>query len=153
MLFNSTGKAALTGGKIALTGVSGRDRVHIEPFVTLPRGKSATSVTVNGQKVKFAENGQIVTIEVNFAGAQFSAFQQVGVYDPKFDGTTFKGEFTIPARIFDQLKARKQAWPVEYTADDLRAPWIGPDRLLLFVDIPELDAESRSVDEDQRPAL
>jgi len=138
-LFNSMGKAVLAGGKLTLTGISAEIGTTSSLLVSIPRGKSVASATVNGKKVKFTQNGQMVTIEVKFASTQFSAFQQVGTYDPKFDGTTFKGEFTIPARVFDQLKARKQAWPVDYTADDLRAPWIGPDRLLLFVDIPELD--------------
>lgn len=143
ILFNSTGKAALTGGKLALTGITGEIGSTSNLIVALPRGKSASSITVNGRKVKSTQQGQTVSVNLRFAGARFGACQQVGVYDPKFSGTSFKGEFTIPARILAQVKARKQAWPVEYTADDLRAPWIGPDRLLLFVDIPELDSKAQ----------
>lgn len=143
MLFNSTGKAALTGTKLALTGVTGEIGSTSSLIVALPQAKSITSVTVNGKKVKFTQKGRAVSMDVAFAGTQFSACQQVGIYDPKFEGTKFKGEFLIPSRIIAQLKARKQAWPVNYTADDLRAPWIGPDRLFLFVNIPEFDSKAQ----------
>jgi len=47
------------------------------------------------------------------------------------------GWITVPARIFTQLAERKKAWPVTYTADDLRAPWLGSWRLLLHIPIIE----------------
>jgi hypothetical protein len=54
-----------------------------------------------------------------------------------FTGGTFKARFTVPARVFAQLAERKKVWPVTYTEDDLRAPWLGPWRLLLHVPIVE----------------
>ena len=43
----------------------------------------------------------------------------------------------IPNRIFQQLENRKKLWPVNYTDDDLIAPWTDPSRLLLYVQIAE----------------
>ncbi|MBL0171741.1 MAG: hypothetical protein IPP90_13650 [Gemmatimonadaceae bacterium] len=42
------------------------------------------------------------------------------------------GTFTIPKRVFDQLRARQAAWPIPWTSDDYRTTWLAPERLLLF---------------------
>lgn len=137
VLFNSTGKAVLSNGKLDLTSVRGETGTALNLVVALPQGKTATAVTVNGKKVAFKQTGSVVSTSVQFAGVPFSQSQQVGKYDPKFSGTVFKSEFSVPKRVFNQLEARKKAWPVNYTADDMIAPWIGPDRLLLFVNIAD----------------
>jgi hypothetical protein len=41
----------------------------------------------------------------------------------------------VPKRIFDQLAERQKSWPVKYSEDDLRAPWLAPWRLLLHIPI------------------
>ena len=74
-----------------------------------------------------------------FAGARFDHCQQIGSYDRDFSGTTFRSEFTIPQRVFAQLAARRQAWPIPYTDDDLLATWRGPHRLLLYIHIADPD--------------
>ena len=61
--------------------------------------------------------------------------------DRAFAADTFKGEFSIPERVFAQLKARKKAWPVPYTQDDLLATWVAPWRMLLFVNIADARPE------------
>ena len=48
-------------------------------------------------------------------------------------------EFTIPQRVFAQLAARRQAWPIPYTEEELLATWRGPHRLLLYVHIADPD--------------
>ena len=80
-----------------------------------------------------------MTLTVPFAGARFDHCQQIGSYDRDFSGTTFRSEFTIPQRVFAQLAARRQAWPIPYTDDDLLATWRGPYRLLLYVHIADPD--------------
>ncbi len=45
----------------------------------------------------------------------------------------------MPEHVFDQLAARRAAWPIPYTADDLLATWLGSDRLLLYVHIADPD--------------
>jgi hypothetical protein len=81
----------------------------------------------------------LVVATVRFDGAPFRKLQQIGSYDPVFAGGSFTGTFTIPSRVFDQLAARAKAWPIPWTAEDYRTPWLVPERLLLFVQIAEPD--------------
>jgi hypothetical protein len=136
-LFNAIGEASLKGGKLELTSVSGEVGMTSDLVVTLPDTDAVASVTVNGKAVPYSQKGAVVCTKVTFAGTPFSQCQQVGTYDPNFSGETFKGEFSIPKRIFEQLKKRQAAWPVTYTDDDRLAPWIGPERLLFFVNIAD----------------
>jgi len=91
---------------------------------------------------------------IRFAGTPFGRARQVGAYDPDFAGETFQGTFNIPARIFEQLEERRVRWPIPCTEDDLLATWLGPHRLLLFVNIADpkdtmrasLEIDGRSTD-------
>jgi hypothetical protein len=67
----------------------------------------------------------------------------VGVYEAEFAGGIFRGEFRIPARIKQQLAARKEAWPMPWSADDLRCAWLAPERLLLFIQMGSSGSEAR----------
>lgn len=137
LLFNATGTVARKGGCLELKEVSGEIGTACDLVVALPKGEAITAVTVNGKAVKVAQKDTTVSLNVKFAGTLFSQCQQVGTFDSAFNAATFTSEFTIPKRIFDQLKARQAAWPVPYTDDDRIAPWIGPERLLLFVNIAD----------------
>jgi hypothetical protein len=140
-LFNAPGKAALKGESLELSEVSGEVGTTCDLIVALPSSEPVKTVTVNGRNAEFSQTGTSVALTVKFDGTPFAQCQQVGIYDANFSAETFQGEFTIPQRIFDQLKARKAAWPVPYTEDDLIAPWVGPDRLLLFVNIAEAKSD------------
>jgi hypothetical protein len=105
--------------------------------VLLPEGKAVKKATVNGEKVRFKQKGSLVTCKVEFEGEQFTKAQQIGEYDSGFEKRVVTGNFTIPKRIMTQLAERKKAWPVDCTEDDLVAPWMGPERLLLFVQVAE----------------
>jgi hypothetical protein len=72
-------------------------------------------------------------------GEPFRQYQPIGEYDPAFAGGTWKGRFTVPRRIVDQLAARQKAWPIPWTSEDYRTTWLAPQRLLLFVQIAEPD--------------
>ena len=80
-----------------------------------------------------------IAIPVPFDGAPFSQYQQIGAVDPAFAGGRFSARFTVPQRVFDQLAARRKAWPIPWTAEDYRTTWLAPERLLLFVQIAEPD--------------
>jgi hypothetical protein len=71
----------------------------------------------------------------------------IGADDPAFRGGRFTARFTVPGRIFDQLVARRRAWPIPWTAEDYLTTWLAPERLLLFVQIaePEPTWEARLV--------
>ncbi len=67
-------------------------------------------------------------------------YEPIVAYDRSSSGPRIEGQFTIPQRIFDQLAARRKAWPIDWTAEDFRTTWLVPERLLLFVQIAEPDA-------------
>jgi len=141
LLFNATGTAALKGGRLELKQVSGEIGASDDLVVALPQGDAVTAVRVNGQEMKYTQRESAISLKVKFAGTPFSQCQQVGSFEPDFNAEIFAGEFSIPKRIFDQLKARQAAWPVPYTDDDRIAPWIGAERLLLFVNIADAKPE------------
>jgi hypothetical protein len=139
-LLGTTGQAALDGESLTLTGVEGDMGTTVALTVLLPSGKKVTSLRVNGRPwTSFSQRDESLTLAVPFAGARFDHCQQVGTYDREFAGTAFRSEFTIPQRVFAQLAARRQAWPIPYTDDDLLATWRGPHRLLLYVHIADPD--------------
>ncbi len=78
--------------------------------------------------------------------------RQIGAVDSAFSGGTFAATFTIPRWVFDQLAARRRAWPIPWTAADSLATWLVPERLLLFVQIAEPDETwTASLTIDGRP--
>jgi hypothetical protein len=140
VLFNAPGRALLSGGHLALREVRGEVGAEAPIGVLVANGAGVEMVTVNGVKVKFEREGDMVTVRVRFEGERFSQSQQVGSYDPQFAGGIFRGEFRIPTRIKRQLAARKEAWPIPWTDEDLRCTWLAPERLLLFVQTVNPDA-------------
>jgi hypothetical protein len=74
----------------------------------------------------------------------FRQYQPIVDYDPDATGGRIERTFTIPRRIFAQLAARRKAWPIPWTAEDFRTTWLVPERLLLFVQIAEPDAQSEA---------
>jgi len=108
--------------------------------VRLPDGPKVTALRVNDRGTAFTQRSPgVLSASVTFGGAPFTRAQQVGGYDPTFAGGTFTGTFSVPQRVFDQLEARQRAWPIPWTPEDYRAPWLAPQRLLLYVQIAEPD--------------
>ena len=140
VLFGAPGRATLAGGELTLTGVRGEAGTSTTLLVWLRDAGEVSSVRVNGIEVAFTKRAdQLVAATVEFAGAPFRHCQQVGEYDPQFSGGTLRGTFTVPARVFDQLRARQRAWPIPWTSEDYRTTWLAPQRLLLYVQIAEPD--------------
>ena len=137
LLFNLTGKAKLRGSTLLISDLTGEVGTEAEIQVAMAQKIEIQSVKINGKKSKFSYKGSLLTAKVRFEGEEFGHAQPVSEYDPEFELRQFKGEFSIPKRIFSQLKARKKAWPVDYTEDDLIAPWLAPWRLLLFINIAD----------------
>ncbi len=135
LLLGARGTAAIHNGVLSLTQVTGQIGRRAALRVVLPKAQDVTAVRVNGVSTSFQRRGNLIDATVHFAGAPFNRLQQVGHYDPDFTGGVYQADITIPSRVFDQLKARKAAWPIPYTADDLRATWLGSYRLLLFLNV------------------
>src|SRR2546425_5911662 len=125
VLFNAPGGVTLDGGVLRLEGVRGEVGMWDDLLVLVPPGQTVSAVSVNGQVVAFTRpSAGVVQVSVRFGGgAAFGRSQQVGAYDSTFSGGAFTGMFTIPQRVFDQLAARRLAWPIPWTAEDARATW------------------------------
>ena len=138
ILFNVTGRAGLENGEAVLSDVKGEAGTETTALVVLPAGQTAKGLTVNGRplKVDSAAPG-VVHAALRFDGAPFSQYQPLVDVPSGFAGGTLSGRFTIPHRVFDQLAARRKAWPIPWTAEDFRTTWLAPERLLLFVQIAE----------------
>ncbi len=139
VLFNAPGSALLKDGHLALSDIRGEVGTEVPLGVLVPNGAGVETVTVNGVAARFQRDGELVTVQVRFAGEPFSRSQQVGRYDPQFSGGNMRGEFRIPARIKQQLGARKETWSMAWTEEDLQCSWLAPERLLLFVQLASPD--------------
>jgi len=137
VLFNVRGAAELQSGRLVLTGVEAETGTKQSIVVLVPAKSRVRSLTVNGVGHPFKADEDRITATVRFAGRAFGRSQAAGEAPAGFKGEMFKARITVPARVFTQLAERKKAWPVNYTDDDLRAPWLGPWRLLLHIPIFE----------------
>jgi hypothetical protein len=140
VLFGAAGLVTVRGGAVSIDGVRGEAGTRQDLLVVVPAAGTVTGVQVNGQPVPFARTpAGALSIPVSFAGAPFRHYQQIGADDPTLTGGCFKARFTVPQRVFDQLAARRRAWPIPWTAEDYLTTWLAPERLLLFVQIAEPD--------------
>ena len=80
-----------------------------------------------------------MVVDVEFGAPAMHPMHPVVAWDSTFTGGTVRGEFTIPQGVFDQLKARRAAWPIPWTADDYRTSWLAPERLLLWAPFSSAD--------------
>jgi hypothetical protein len=137
ILFNVRGAAALASSRLALTDVSAETGSSRPILVRLPEKARVRTLSVNGVAYPFKTGPGLITAIVRFAGRAFSKSQSAGQVPEGFTGGIYMARMTVPARVFAQLAERKKAWPVTYTGDDLRAPWLGAWRLLLHIPIIE----------------
>ncbi|MGN6555083.1 MAG: hypothetical protein ACTHLW_15355 [Verrucomicrobiota bacterium] len=134
-LYNVPGTATLNGTTIEITGATAEVGSSQDVAVSVPPGTSVTALTANGLNVPFTRTGDLIKATVLFDGIEFGKCQPIVTYNPSFTGGTVTGTFLVPARVFDQLAARRISWPVPFTEDDLLATWLGSDRLLLNIHI------------------
>lgn len=127
LLFGAPGNVRLEAGALSITGVRGEVGAEEELRVAVPAGTGIRRVLVNGGEKKFSRDGDTITTRVRFAGQYFPRSRKV------------EGSFSIPNRVFEQLDARRKAWPIPWTPQDLRTTWLAPERLLLFVQMAEPD--------------
>ncbi len=155
LIVNGSGQARFEVGKLALENVRGEVGSTMELQVWLPRRERVGMVTVNGKQHKFVQRGDLVTVPVQFAGAAFSHMQQVGHYDPNFAGGTYSATFTVPQRVFQQLRRRQQEYPIPWTPEDLKTTWLAPQRLLLFIQLaePSSDMALPQLELDGKPVV
>jgi hypothetical protein len=126
-LFNSPGEVRVHGRVAHLLGVRGEVGTQETLFL---EGANVDAVEIGGVRlpVRTVRNG-LVEARVTFAGPPFHHQQQIAP----------NGKFQIPRRIFEQLAARRKAWPISWTPEDERSTWLDPGRLLLYVQFAEPD--------------
>jgi hypothetical protein len=140
VVFGAPGTATTANGVLELREVSGEPGTTAHLIVALPRATTVARATVNGVVAPIvARKGTTLELMARFAGAEFHQLQPVVAWDSTFAGGKVTGTFTIPARIFDQLHARRQAWPIPWTAEDYRTTWLAPERLLLHAAFSQPD--------------
>jgi hypothetical protein len=139
LLFNSPGRATIDGGVVHLTGVRGEAGTTELLQIALPGSAKVTSIEVGKTSIPVKPRTVLAEATVTFEGERFHHYQQIDSYRPEFTGGKISAGFSIPERVFNQLAARRKAWPIPWTREDLRSTWLAPERLLLFVQIAEPD--------------
>jgi hypothetical protein len=153
LLFGLTGTVHVRGDAVHIENVRDEPGVSRDLQVMLPPGRTVSALRVNGHDIAFERSGaDAIRATVRFDGTRFRQYQQVGTYDPAFEGGDWSGTFTVPARVLDQLAERRRRWPIPWTAQDSLTTWLVPERLLLFVQIAEpSDSMDVQVRIDGRP--
>lgn len=129
-LLGAPGNPALEGNTLRLKDVRGEMGTREELTVLLPEPTTIDAVELNGKPATFRQiDASTVAVPVHFAGAEFPHSQQIDLDRP----------LRIPRRVFDQLEARRRAWPIPWTSEDMRSTWLAPQRLLLYIQFAEPD--------------
>jgi len=139
-LYNAPGSAEVEGTTVKLTGVRGEAGTTEVLQIVAPSAGKLRSVEIEGKLIAArANDAGVIELPVTFAGTRFHHYQQVDADRPGFTGGKVEAAFRLPQRVFDQLAARRKAWPIGWTAEDLRSTWLAPERLLLYVQLAEPD--------------
>ena len=138
LLFNAPGRAAVENEVLELRDVRGEVGTTATLVVVVPRATRVARARVNGVDVPLGtRRGDVVELRVQFDGVEFHQLQPALVGEAAFAGGRLTGSFTIPKRVFDQLSARRRAWPIPWTAEDSLTTWLAPERLLLYAQFAE----------------
>jgi hypothetical protein len=128
-------QAALQHHVVKIEHARGEIGTVAEVGVLLRNEDQVKELQINGKTVPFVKHERYISAGVRFAGTAFSHSQQISlVAEP--DGS-FRGTFTVPTRIAEQLAKRREQWPIPWSPDDYKTTWLVPERLLLFLQIAE----------------
>ena len=153
-LFNAPGSGEIEGGVLRLTGVLGEAGAKENLLVSSPNSAKVKSVLVNGQRDACSRAGPEASSRFPSPSPESlsATISRSTPYNPAFTGGAVTAPFRIPQRIFDQLDARRKAWPIPWTPEDYRSTWLVPERLLLYVQLAEPDDRwTASLQIDGRP--
>jgi hypothetical protein len=138
VLLGANGDAAMEGNQLVLRNVQGESGQTLDLVALLPAGQKAVGARINGRPISaLAQQGDAVPLQVTFAGARIDHCMQIGMCDRAFAEKTYRSEFTVPQRVFQQLAERRKIWPISYTDEELLATWRGSSRLLLYAHIAD----------------
>jgi hypothetical protein len=132
--------ALIVNHSVQLHNISGEPGTDSRVSILLPKYHEIESLDVNGIPFPFKQRGKYIYTNLHFRGIRFTQAQQIAL--TKNGPGQLKGTFVIPKRVFKQLAARRISWPVHWTKNNYKTPWLVPERLLLFVQF----AQPKSVD-------
>jgi hypothetical protein len=133
VVFNAPGHATIVNGVLDVRDVRGEVGTSTTLTVVVPRASTVSRARVNGVEMPIrARRDDAIELAVRFDGAPFARLEPAALGDSSFTGGRVSGTFTIPRRIFDQLAARRRAWPIPWTSEDSLTTWLVPERLLLY---------------------
>lgn len=145
VLFGATGSARITNGMLVLDSVTGQAGTRTTLLVTMPTGARVRGAMLNGAAAPFTRRADgLMALEVQFEGAAFSPMQPLVAWDSTYAGGRLSGTFTIPQRVLSQLRRRREAWPIPWTAEDRLTTWLAPERLLLWAPLRDANDSLRA---------
>lgn len=141
VVLGGTGVARLAHDTLVIDSVVGALGRLGASSVALPRSARVAYVRVNGETTtRFSRRPEFVQLGVQFGSDEAADhLKPVLRWDSTFTGGRRTGDFVIPTSVFAQLRARRAAWPIPWTADDYRTTWLVPERLLLWAPFASAD--------------
>jgi hypothetical protein len=138
LVFNAPSRATIANGVLDVRDVRGEVGSSSTLTVVVPRGAAVSLARVNGTDIPIrARRGDVIELGLRFDGIEFRRLQPAILGDSAFAGGKLSGTFTIPKLVFDQLAARRRAWPIPWTPEDSLTTWLVPERLLLYAQFAE----------------
>eukprot|EP00047_Mylnosiga_fluctuans_P014153 m.35740 g.35740 ORF g.35740 m.35740 type:complete len:1056 (+) comp5354_c0_seq1:167-3334(+) len=137
LLVNASGTVSINGGTLFIDGAVGQAG---DPTVlnVLFQNSAPSAVILNGVRVEHFQTvptqayGFQTSINVRFAGDQFAPMQQIGAQAASFTGRGwYNASLNVPTRVGDQIAARQQAYPLNWSAEELTVSWLAPARPML----------------------
>ncbi len=136
VVVNGTGIARIAGDTLVVDSVVGELGSTESLVVSVPTAARITHARVNGRTVDhFSRRDGLARFLVRFGEQSLVPMHPVTWWDSTFTGGRVTGEFSIPQNILAQLRARRAAWPISWTAVDSQTSWLAPERLLLWAPI------------------
>ncbi|MBC7842921.1 MAG: hypothetical protein H7099_11435 [Gemmatimonadaceae bacterium] len=141
VVIEGTGTARLVRDTLVVDSVLGVLGRLGGATVALPPSARVSVVRLNGHSTRyFFRNRDVVSILLRF-GAELAddPLSPAVRWDSTRSGGRVQADVRIAPQVFDQLQARRAAWPIPWTADDLRTTWLASERLLLWAPIADAD--------------
>jgi len=157
---SSTVEINSAAAELTIVGAEGESGTPAKVVVVLPHGTpKITKVVLNKLAVSGFTTEQFhhgalsaIVIRGTWAGHRFKRAQEIVHQSsaPSLDSlgssvntasptpVAWKGTFSVPQSVVDQLTARNASYPIVYNTDpldtdDANVPWLAPGRLLIFV--------------------
>ena len=141
MAFNVSYTACtLNGAAVEIVGAADLAGSTNAVVVRLPKGASATTLTVNNATVKVTRATCLPTKDscldasVKFGGDASLRYNALASPKPSSPlASSYNGKITVTSAMLAQLKARQDTYNISWVKEDVDASWLIPSRLLLYI--------------------